>query len=187
MRIYLSEPLFRIRIGSSIVGLLPLLDFTRRIKETVTPLLCRLISSSRESKREMEKIFAEKLIAEIIRMNMEKPKSFPYAGCRFVLEGDEEEFEFFIPDLDLWSMNIAGYCSQGMRILRWPQEKLIEAQSRMIRGFYDGHPKYRRIQPFINESDTPDLYEYLDTYERMRRKLISVFSCLQEDNESHSA
>jgi hypothetical protein len=134
----------------------------------------------------MDKIRVEKLLADLAQIERKGPKIFPYAGCRFVLEGVEDEFEGFIPDLNSWSMDIAGYCSWGAKILWWPQKKLIEAQSRMTLGFFDKHPEYCILQRFISESDSPDLYEYLDTHERMRKKLIEVFSCLLEGNESHS-
>src|SRR3954468_5080162 len=43
---YLSEPLLRIWINSSIVGLLPLFAFTRRMKEAVTPVARRRTNCS---------------------------------------------------------------------------------------------------------------------------------------------
>jgi hypothetical protein len=130
------------------------------------------------TEQKMEKVSAEELIVEMVRMDREKHGPFPYAGCHFVLEGVEEDFECFIPDLDLWSLNIAGYCSGGAKILRWAQEELVEAHSRMSLGFFAKHPEYCRLQRFITQLDAPDLHSYLGAYEGLRRKLLEVFSRL---------
>src|SRR5437868_12652769 len=100
----------------------------------------------------MEKMHVEELIAEIGQMVREKPTPFPYPGCHFALESVENDFECFIPDLDLWSMKIAGYCSWGTKMLRCPREKLIESQSRMTLGFFEQRPDYRALEPYITES-----------------------------------
>ena len=70
-----------------------------------------------------------------------------------------------------------------MKILRWPQAKLLEAQNRMALGFFEEHPGYCKLQQTINESDVPGLYAYIGAYEGMRRKLLEVFSCLLAGNE----
>lgn len=83
-------------------------------------------------------------------------------------------------------MNIAGYCSWGVKMLRWPQRKLTEAQSRMALSFFEIHPEYCTLRRFITGSDAPDLHEYLGAYEGMRKKLIEVFTYSLKGDEGHS-
>ena len=128
---------------------------------------------------------SEELAAEVKRLYEEEARlPFPYDGCRTLLQGNEDEFEGFIPNLDLYFMDIAGYCSSGTTILKWPEEKVREAQSRISLTFFELCPQYCALQNFISESATPDLYEDLMLYEEMRSKLLELFSRLLRHNTS---
>jgi len=125
----------------------------------------------------------EELAAEVKRLYEEEARlPFPYDGCRTLLEGNEDEFEGFIPNLDLYFMDIAGYCSSGTAILKWPEEKVREAHGRISLTFFELCPLYCALQNFISESATPDLYEDLMLYEEMRSKLLELFSRLLRHN-----
>jgi hypothetical protein len=127
----------------------------------------------------------EELAAEVKRLYEEEARlPFPYDGCRTLLEGNEDEFEGFITNLDLYFMDIAGYCSSGRAILKWPEEKVREAQGRISLTFFELYPQYSALQNFISESATPDLYEDLTLYEEMRSKLLELFSLLLRHNNS---
>ena len=122
---------------------------------------------------------SEELAAEVKRLYEEEARlPFPYDGCRTLLEGNEDEFEGFIPNLDLYFMDIAGYCSSGTAILKWPEDKVREAQSRICLTFFELYPQYGVLKNFISESAAPDLYEDLMLYEEMRGKLLELFSRL---------
>jgi hypothetical protein len=128
---------------------------------------------------------SEELAAEVKRLYEEEARlPFPYDGCRTLLEGNEDEFEGFIPNLDLYFMDIAGYCSSGTAILKWPEDKVREAQSRICLTFFELYPQYGVLKNFISESAAPDLYEDLMLYEEMRSKLLELFSRLLRHNTS---
>jgi len=126
---------------------------------------------------------SEELAAEVKRLYEEEARlPFPYDGCRTLLEGNEDEFEGFIPNLDLYFMDIAGYCSSGTAILKWPEDKVREAQSRICLTFFELYPHHCTLKNFISESAAPDLYEDLTLYEEMRSKLLELFSRLLRHN-----
>jgi len=128
---------------------------------------------------------SEELAAEVKRLYEEEARlPFPYDGCRTLLEGNEDEFEGFIPNLDLYFMDIAGYCSSGTAILKWPEDKVREAQSRICLTFFELYPQYGVLKNFISELAAPDLYEDLMLYEEMRSKLLELFSRLLRHNTS---
>ena len=128
---------------------------------------------------------SEELAAEVKRLYEEEARlPFPYDGCRTLLEGNEDEFEGFIPNLDLYFMDIAGYCSSSTAILKWPEDKVREAQSRICLTFFELYPQYGVLKNFISESAAPDLYEDLMLYEEMRSKLLELFSRLLRHNTS---
>ena len=116
------------------------------------------------------------LAYEIMQLYRKDRGPFPYAGCRFILQGLEDEFDGLIPDLNLWSMDIAGFASQSYKIKNWPVEKLRMAQGLISLRFFDKHPEYRVLERSITSEETPDLYERLKLYEEMRRKLLELIS-----------
>lgn len=127
---------------------------------------------------------AEEWALEAERIYIEEDRSpFPYDGSRWLLQDFEDEFEDFIPNLDMWCSYIAGYCSWGKRLVRWNEEKVLQARGVMSLSFFDMHPEYARLERLITESDTPDLYEQLRLYERMRKNLVILFDFML--NEKH--
>ncbi len=125
---------------------------------------------------------AEDIAAEIERIYVEEARSpFPYDGCRWLLSDFGDEFEDFIPDLNMWSSDIAGCCSWGKRIVRWSEERVLQARGAMSLSFFDQHPEYAMLERLIAEVDTPDLYEYLRLYEQMRKKLVDLFDFMLKE------
>jgi hypothetical protein len=119
---------------------------------------------------------AEELAVEAARISSEEDRfPFPYDDCRRLRREDSGEFEVLIPDLDMWCSDIAGYCSWGKKILSWPEEKVLQARGHMSLSFFDKHPEYSLLERLITEANTPDLFEDLQLYERMRKKLLELF------------
>jgi len=74
-------------------------------------------------------------------------------------------------DLDLYFSTLAGYCSWGKRLLTWDDEKVREAKAYATQGFFEKHPEYRSLLPFIDQSD---LNQELGIYEEMRTALFAL-------------
>jgi hypothetical protein len=110
---------------------------------------------------------------------------FPYSDASKLRREGGELYEGFIPDLDMHFSDIAGYCSWGGKILRWPKEKIDEARERLSRSFFERFPKYDSLQVVINELDTPALYKELQLHERMRRKLLDLLEELANNIRPH--
>jgi hypothetical protein len=122
---------------------------------------------------------AQGMAAAILSLYQEEGLSpFPYEDCRVLLDGLGDEYEGFIPDLDMWCSSIAGYSSWGKRIVRWSEQQLIEARGLMSTGFFDEHPEYATLERHIRPESAPDLHDELRLYEGLRIKLLELFDYL---------
>lgn len=122
------------------------------------------------------------ITGELLQLYEEKRRSpFPYAGCGKILRETGQRYDGLIPDLDLYLSSIAGYCSWGHGILKWPKEKIEETKERLSRSFFEIYPQYKPLMPMITESATPDLYTDLALHEKMRLKLLDILSRLLDE------
>jgi len=121
----------------------------------------------------------QRLITELTQLYEETHAPFPYSGCRKLLSEAGQHGEDLISDLDMYFSELAGYCSWGERILKWPREKIRHVCLRASRTFFEKHPQYEHLSPWINETNSPDLHSRLILYERMRNKLLELLSLLQ--------
>ncbi len=124
----------------------------------------------KESAIELRRIFKEEL-----------GKPFPYEDCRQVMEEAGMKDTALIPDLDIYLSDLAGYASWGKKILDWPREKMLEAQAKLARTFFDLHPQYAPLAPLITETKTPDLASRIAVYEKLRIEMLDLLSRLLSD------
>jgi|SRR5688572_8584077 len=101
---------------------------------------------------------------------------FPYDDIRELFRKAGNAYEGFIPDLDLYFSTIVGYCSWGKRILNWNTEQRQKAFAYTSQGFFDRHPEYRSLLPFIEDSD---LRRRLDRVDEMRTTLLRLLTALE--------
>lgn len=133
--------------------------------------------------------FMEEIAAGFRRtLEEELSKPFPYDDCRRVLAkageiADGEIADGLIPDLDLYFSDIAGYCSYGKKLLGLPQNELAAARATLETSFFEKHPEYRALAPWINEIETPRLSADLSRHEEVRCRLLELISCLLSDSE----
>jgi hypothetical protein len=99
---------------------------------------------------------------------------FPRADCKKLLEHDNEQYHHLVMHLDFFFTDVVGYCRQGQAILKWPEEKVHEARTRLSRSFFERYPQYAPLEALINETDTPDLFVKLSLHERLRTSLLSL-------------
>ncbi len=83
-----------------------------------------------------------------------------------------------IPDLDLYLSDLAGYASWGKKILDWPKEKMMEAQAKLAKTFFELHPQYLSLAPLITETKTPALASQMALYEKLRIEILDLLSGL---------
>ena len=105
-------------------------------------------------------------------------KPFPYQGARKLRQEGGEVYEGFIPDLNMYFYNIASHCGGVKKILKWPKEKLQEAQEKLNQSFFDRHARYKPLEPLVTGANPPDLYACLMQHERMRIGLLKLLSRL---------
>jgi len=71
---------------------------------------------------------------------------------------------------------VLGYCRQGRAILKWPEEEVREARTKLARSFFERYPQYAPLEALINETDTPDLFVKLSLHEKLRTSLLSLLT-----------
>jgi hypothetical protein len=108
---------------------------------------------------------------------------FPYADCRKLRRESGDRYEGLIPDLDMYFSDIAGYCSWGKRILKWPKEKILEVRERLSKPFFEKYPQYKLLEVMITESNTPHLYTKLKACEKLRLTLIEILNRLLSEEQ----
>lgn len=108
---------------------------------------------------------------------------FPYDDIRNLFRKAGTSYEGLVPDLDLYFSSIAGYCSWGKRILNWDTERRQKALTYASRSFFDRHPEYKSLMPFIEQSE---LSKQLDNIEEMRTTLLRVLTSLEVSTSEHS-
>lgn len=120
---------------------------------------------------------AEAMANEAARLYVEEGSSpFPYDDCFWLRQEFESKADdLLIPYLDLWFLDIAGFCSWGKRILNWSESKVVQARSKVSLGFFEQHPQYAILERFITKDNTPDLFGQLLLFETMRHQLIRLF------------
>ncbi len=122
---------------------------------------------------------AQETATAILKLYEEEGLSpFPYEDCRVLLDGLGDEYEDFIPDLDVWCSTIAGFSGWGKRIVRWPEQKMLESRGLISVGFFEQHPQYTPLGRHITPEITPDLHRELRLYERLRVSLLDLFDYL---------
>ena len=112
-----------------------------------------------------------KILRELYQSDFLRP--FPYQDCRKILLAEDNEF---IPSLDMYFSDIAGYCSWGKGILSWSAEKIDEAKNRLQISFFQKFPKFESLKSKISDTETPKLYNQMLIYELMRLTLIDILS-----------
>lgn len=126
----------------------------------------------------------EELADRLARFHQEtRSTPFPYEGCRRLLRETPGAHEDLIPDLDLYFSNIAGYCSWGRRILKWPKEKREEAKNGLSLSFVEKYPKYTPLMVRITETSTPDLFREMMLHENIRKELLGIIDRLASQYE----
>jgi hypothetical protein len=129
---------------------------------------------------------AEELAEEVKRIYLEEAGGpFPYEGCRW-LKSEFGDFEGLTPDLNTWQMDIAGHSSMGKSVLSWSAEKVLQSRGAMSLSFFEKHPEYALLERHITEKETPDLFDKLSVYNRMRKKLLELYDFLLTEQYKES-
>ena len=123
-----------------------------------------------------------KILRKIYKSDFLQP--FPYQDCRKILQRTDAGFEDFIPSLDVYFSDVAGYCSSGKRIDDWSIEKIEKAENQMQKSFFDRFSRFSELKSAITERETPQLYNQLLIYDLMRLTLIDILSEIKTEKYS---
>jgi hypothetical protein len=105
--------------------------------------------------------------------------SFPYGDCRKLFSEAGDAALDLIPDLDLHSSFIAGYCSRGQMLVKLSSQQVSRVRRLASRSFFEKYPAYVGLRPLINESYSPELFGFLGWIEEMRLLLVKVVDRLE--------
>jgi hypothetical protein len=125
-----------------------------------------------------------KILQELYRGEFLYP--FPHQDCRKIVSENEDEFDGFIPSLDVYFSGIAGFCSHGSRIKSWSMEKIADAENQLNKSFFYRFPKFSELRNRINKKETPMLHNQLLIYDLMRLTLVDVLSEIRTGNHSQA-
>jgi len=105
-------------------------------------------------------------------------RGFPHRDCDKLYDQVGKQAQDLVPDLDLYTTYIAGYCSRGNRLVRLKGQELVDAKKTASKSFFEEYPQYASLKPLVTESFTPDLIRYLNSYEEMRVVLLKILDQL---------
>jgi hypothetical protein len=81
----------------------------------------------------------------------------------------------FIPDLDLYGSDIAGFACSATRLELRPLTQLEDGQCLVAKTFRQTHPQYIPILDLVSPSQTPDLAARFEWLEELRIALAELF------------
>jgi len=122
-----------------------------------------------------------KILRKLYRSDLLNP--FPYSDCRKILTEKDEDF---IPCLDIYFSDIAGYCSWGKQILSWSNEKTIETKNNLQKSFFQKFPAFSEVSLKISDKETPQLYNQILIYDLMRLTLVDILSEIEAERVAQS-
>jgi hypothetical protein len=103
---------------------------------------------------------------------------FPYKDCRKLHRQNPSLTDRFIPDLDMYFSFIAGYTSSATSLAARPREEIRKAIPRLRLSFFETHPEYGPLQPFLTPQDCGTLYAKLHAADEMRHDLLTIMESL---------
>ncbi|MBA3602026.1 MAG: hypothetical protein H0W45_12505 [Acidobacteria bacterium] len=121
-----------------------------------------------------------KILQELYKSDFLHP--FPYQDCEKV--SFENDFEDFIPSLDLYFSDIAGYCSWGKKIGSWSAEKIETVKNHLQKSFFERFPKFIKLKSKITDRETPQLYNQLLIFDLMRLTLFDILLEVKAEKNS---
>jgi hypothetical protein len=122
--------------------------------------------------------YIEDLLRDVALLT-DNQRGFPYKGARLVQRADEA-YEQFIPDLDLYLGDVAGFCAAGRRVLRWNANRIKDAEQCLQRSFFDVYPQYRDVQSRLADPALEDVRRTLDRSDRLRARMLDLLTAVQE-------
>jgi hypothetical protein len=103
---------------------------------------------------------------------------FPYEDCRKLHRQHPSLVDGFIPSLDMYFSFIAGYSSSATSVAERPREEIRKAIPRLRLSFFETHPEYGPLQPFLMPQDCGTLYAKLQAADEMRHDLLTIMESL---------
>src|SRR5271157_1511150 len=99
---------------------------------------------------------------------------FPYEDCFALAKRNDIPTSDFIPELDWYIFNIAGYSSWASRLIDKPIEERQKAKKTLEKNFFEYFPALARLESMITQDQTPILYELMQQTEIARLGLLEL-------------
>lgn len=120
------------------------------------------------------------LLRQLTELATRDAGPFPYEGCRWLRATAHECHDGFIPDLDVYLSELAGYRSWRARILRWPAEKIAPVEARLHQSFFERFPAYAAVESLVAAPEASDVRLSLQVADRTRSVLLQLFAAIRE-------
>ena len=122
------------------------------------------------------------LFAAVDFLFQESLRPFPSVDCKKAADLVGISYRDLKPDLDLYFSEIAGYCSWGRRIQKWPPSKMADVRRKLKLSFFERYPQYLCLANAITEAELPDLFRVVALHEDMRMSLAEILDQLATGN-----
>jgi hypothetical protein len=99
---------------------------------------------------------------------------FPYEDCFALAKRKDIPSSDFIPELDWYIFNIAGYSSWASKLVNRPIEERQKAKKLLEKNFYEYFPDLARLESMITQDQTPTLFELMKQTEIARLALLEL-------------
>jgi hypothetical protein len=119
------------------------------------------------------------LLAQLDALSGSGGGPFPYEGCRRLRAAVDDRHDGFIPDLDAYLSELAGYRSWGKRILTWSDDKIAVVANRLSQSFFDRFPTYAELKPILEVTQAPDVRYALQNAEQTREVLLHLLLAIR--------
>ncbi len=129
---------------------------------------------------------AESMAREITELFESDISPFPSEDCHWLKLEFQANLDDLESDLTIWLMTVAGYSSWGKQLLSWSEDKVRQVRDVIRYSFFDESPKYKWLEVYITEANTPDLHEEFQLYEQLRNKLCTLLDFILSEKYQDS-
>jgi hypothetical protein len=106
---------------------------------------------------------------------------FPYDDCFALAKRNDISTSDFIPELDWYIFNIAGYSSWASKLADRHIEEQQKAKKILERNFYEYFPALTRLKCMITQDQTPTLFELMQHTEIARLALLELLGSFDSE------
>ncbi len=124
----------------------------------------------------MKTLTTNALVEEISRAAQETKAPFPTHDCETVARQAGIDLQSFVSDLDTYFYDIWSPGNGARKLSRKSNAWLADLKAYLEQDFFSRYAQYAPLKALVTQESAPDLYQRLQTFDKMRRKLVLFLS-----------